>query len=217
MIEKKTSKLHLESRRYFLAFNPELAAITQKHRQERVKTFSEWVESYNHELGHALGNRSEMTVKKALKKELKRRRLTDVPIEYTLHPYTVENRNTQGKMKRAMTYKITLKEVTPQAYEQSRKYDGLWVLITNMSPQEEAVLFQQTDLENHFDMYRLKQQIEESFRILSNFVGIEPFHVYNSRYAKHSCMFVFSCSLNVCNSAKHVLRALIYKRCFKAK
>lgn len=205
-IEKKTSKLHLDTRRYFLAFNPELAAITQNHRRERVKAFSEWVESYNHELGHALGDRSVMTVKKALKKELKRRRLTDVPIEYELHSYTVENRNTQGKMKRATTYKVIIKEVSPQVYEQSRKYDGLWVLITNMSPQEETALFQHTDLENHFDMYRLKQKIEESFRILSNFVGIEPFHVYKSGHIKAHftiCMLSYLLDITILTHIRH--------------
>ncbi len=205
-IEKKTSKLHLESRRYFVAFNPELADITQRHRQQRVNAFFEWVESYNHELGQALGNRNETTVEKTVKKELKRRRLTDVPIEYELHPYTVENRNRHGTIKRATTYSVTVKDVSSQDYERSRKYDGVWILVTNMSPQEESALFQQTELESYFDIYRLKQKIEESFRILSNFVGIEPFHVYKSSHIKAHftiCMLSYLLDITILTSIRN--------------
>jgi len=183
-IEQTTMKLHVDTRRYFLAFNPELAATTHQRRQERVTAFFDWVTSYNQELAQALGDRSDATVKKTLKKELKRRRLTDVPIEYTLHQYAVENQNAQGNTKCALTYKVVLKDLPPQAYERCRRYDGLWVLMTNMAPQDDVRLFQQTTLENHFDLYRLKQTIEESFRILSDFVELEPFHVYKSLHIK---------------------------------
>ena len=48
-IEKTTQKLNLDQRRYFLAFNPELAYLTHKHRKQRVCAFKEWVKEYNME------------------------------------------------------------------------------------------------------------------------------------------------------------------------
>ena len=92
-IENITQKLNLAKRRYFLAFNPELAYLTHKHRKQRVEEYKEWVNEYNRELSLALAD---------------------------------------------------------------RKKD--------------------------FEIYRLKNIIEEAFKILSNFVGIEPFYVYKNKH-----------------------------------
>lgn len=43
-IEKKTDKLNLQKRRYFLSFNPELAYLTQKHRKARVQEVGEGIQ-----------------------------------------------------------------------------------------------------------------------------------------------------------------------------
>jgi transposase len=183
-IETKTATLHMTTRRYFLAFNPELAARVQRHRQQRVAAFSEWIEAYNGELAQALGDRSQAVVEKTITQQLKRQRLTDVPISYTLHPYTVTNRNAHGTLKQARTYRITVNEVTSQDYTQSRTHDGIWILVTNLSALDEAALFHQTDLDSCVEIYRLRQRIEESFRILSDVVEIEPFHVYTTAHIK---------------------------------
>ena len=74
-IEKKTLKLGLQKRRYFLAFNPELAYLTHKHRKERVQEFKDWIEDYNRELAQALANKKENTVIKTIKSEMKKREL----------------------------------------------------------------------------------------------------------------------------------------------
>jgi hypothetical protein len=183
-VEQKTTKLHLTHRRYILAFNPELAALTHRHRQERVTGFRDWIASYNRELGQALGHRSRTVIENTLKHELKRRRLTDVPIVWTLHPRTVTNRNARGQVKRATTYTITLNEISSADYAKSRRYDGLWMVVTNLSSQDEAALIQQTEVKSCCDIYRMRQKIEESFRILSDVVGLEPFHVYTTEHIK---------------------------------
>ncbi len=177
-IEKKTTKLHLDRRRYVLAFNPELAALAHRHRQERVAAFCDWVDLYNQDLKQALGNRSKTVVDKTITQELKRRRLEDIPLRYTLQTYTVKNRNAQGVLKCANTYRITVNKLQSQDYAASRTYDGLWILVTNLSSQNEAALLQQVEVKSCCDIYRMRQKIEESFRILSDVVGLEPFYVY---------------------------------------
>lgn len=183
-IEQRTTKLQLDTRRYVVAFNPELAAITHRHRQQRVAAFFEWIDTYNQELAGALGSRSPTIIDKTITRELKRRRLADVPMTYTLSSFVVTNQNAQGISKRARTYRITLNEVRPHDYTTSRTYDGVWVLVTNLTPQDEATLVRQTDLDSCVDVYRLRQRIEESFRILSDVVEVEPFHVYTTPHIK---------------------------------
>jgi hypothetical protein len=64
MIEKITKKLNLSKRRYFLAFNPELAYLVQKHRKRRVEEYREWVREYTKELSQALADRKKETIDK---------------------------------------------------------------------------------------------------------------------------------------------------------
>lgn len=183
-IEKLTKKLDLDKRRYFLAFNPELAYLTHKHRKERVKEFREWVEEYNRELSQALGDRKKESVEKAIKAELKRRKISNVDIKYNLSKCRVENRNKNGKMKKSTTYKIDLATVAAKAYKKAKKYDGLWVLVTNISETDDDAFFNKANFDNFFEIYRLKNTIEESFKILSDFVEIEPFYVYKTEHIK---------------------------------
>ncbi len=197
-IEKQTSKLALETRRYFLAFNPELAYLSHKSRKKRVQAFKEWVEEYNQELSHALGDRKQETIEKALKKELKRRKIADVAIQYVLTGYRVENMNKAGKKKQATTYKVTLGEIPEESYEESQKHDGLWVLITNIREHNDIDFFHTTAFESYFEIYRLKNKIEESFRILSNFVAVEPFYVYKNEHIQaHFTICVLSYLLDI--------------------
>jgi len=197
-IETHTHKLSLDTRRYFLAFNPELARRHHTLRQKRVREFREWVAEYNLELAQALGDRKQKTVEKTLNKELKRRKIADVKIPYELTTCHVENTNKAGKTKHATTYTITLGEIPEEAYAESRRYDGLWVLITNIGEKDDHDFFHKTRFTSYFEIYRLKNTIEESFRILSNFVGIEPFYVYTTEHIQaHFTICVLSYLLDI--------------------
>jgi len=85
----KTEKLGLDTRRYFLAFNPELAYLTNKHRGERVAEFIKWIDQYNHELSQAVNDRKITTVEKEINKQLNKLKIVDVRINYQIHEYTV--------------------------------------------------------------------------------------------------------------------------------
>lgn len=197
-IEKITGKLDLDKRRYFLAFNPELAYLTHKHRKERVQTFKEAIEEYNKELSQALGDKKMVTVEKFIKNEMKKKKIANVEIDYVLTKYEVENENKEGKIKRATTYKVSIGNITEKSYEEARKYDGLWILITNMSEGDDEDFFYKTKFNSYFEIYRLKNNIEESFRILSSFVEIEPFYVYRPEHIKaHFTICVLSYLLDI--------------------
>ena len=197
-IEKITRKLDLEKRRYFLAFNPDLAYLTHKHRKERVEEFKVWIEEYNEELGKALRTKKKETVEKCMKREMKKRKIANVEIDFIFTGYKVENKNDQGKTKRANTYRITLGNIAEKAYKEARKYDGLWALITNIAEANEEGFFKKTKFSSYFDIYRLKNNIEEGFKILSNFVGIEPFYVYKTEHIKaHFTICVLSYLLDI--------------------
>ncbi len=197
-IEATTKKLTLDKRRYFLAFNPELAYLTDKHRKERVNEFAEWVNGYNKELSQALNSRRKETVEKSIKQEMKKRKIAGVDIKYTLREYEVENENDEGKIKRAVTYEIQLGNITEDSFKEARRYDGLWVLITNISKEDDNEFFSRTKFDSYFEIYRLKNNIEESFKILSNFVGIEPFYVYRTEHIKaHFTICVLSYLIDI--------------------
>jgi len=197
-IEKGTLKLGLEKRRYFLAFNPELAYLTHKHRKERVEEFREWIKDYNQKLAKALSSRKESVVVKSIKDEIKKKKIANVEIDYKLSSYQVENKNEKGILKKAATYKVTVDDIPEAAYKQSRKYDGIWMLITNIAEKEDKDFFSKTNFSNYFDTYRLKNNIEESFKILSQFVGVEPFYVYKTKHIQaHFTICVLSYLLDV--------------------
>lgn len=197
-IEKTTQKLNLDQRRYFLAFNPELAYLTHKHRKQRVCAFKEWVKEYNMQLGQALGNRKKETVEKTVKNELRRYKIANVEIDYCLKKYKVKNKNKAGKIRQAITYKIQLNDITEDSYQDAKKYDGFWALITNISMEDDDEFFNKTKFSNYFEIYRLKNNIEESFKILSDFVGVEPFYVYKTQHIKaHFTICVLSYLLNI--------------------
>ena len=183
-IEKLTKKLNLDKRRYFLAFNPELAYLTHKHRKERVQAFKKWVEEYNKELSQALGDRKKESVEKSIKDQLRRQKIANVDINYNLSKYKVDNRNKKGIIKRVTTYKIKLGRVTAKAYKDAMKYDGLWILLTNIPENDDDIFFDRTNFDSFFEIYRLKNTIEESFKILSDFVEVEPFYVYKTEHIK---------------------------------
>jgi transposase len=197
-IEKLTGKLDLEKRRYFLAFNPDLAYLTHKHRKERVEEFKGWIKEYNEELGKALRNKKKETIEKCIKREMKKRKIANVEIDFIFTGYKVENKNDEGKIKKANSYRITLGNITEKAYKEAMKYDGLWVLITNIAEANEEGFFNKTKFSSYFDIYRLKNNIEEGFKILSNFVGIEPFYVYKTEHIKaHFTICVLSYLLDI--------------------
>jgi transposase len=197
-IEKSTSKLNLEKRRYFLSFNPEMAYLKQKHRKQRVNEFLKWIEEYNKDLNQALGSRKKGSIEKLIKKELKRQRIFDVDIKYNLSKYTVENKNKEGRVKKATTYKITIEKITDESYSVARKYDGLWILLTNINDKDEIEFFRKSGFNDFFEIYRLKNRIEESFKIISDFVEIEPFYVYKPEHIKaHFTICVLSYLLDI--------------------
>jgi len=197
-IENTTQKLNLAERRYFLAFNPELAYLTHKHRKQRVEEYKEWVKEYNQELNQALGDRKKEAIEKTIKSEIKRRKIADIDIYYTLTEYKVENKNDKGKIKKVTTYEITLGDITEKSYEKAKKYDGLWVLISNISVEEDEKFFSKTKFNNYFEIYRLKNTIEEAFKILSNFVEIEPFYVYKTEHIQaHFTICVLSYLIDI--------------------
>ena len=197
-IEKQTTKLDLSQRRYFLAFNPILADLTHQHRQERVADFVEWVGQYNQELKQALGSRDQATVEKTIQAQLKKKKIADVKLSYTISAYQVKNRNKKDQLKTATTYHIDLDPVTDCAYVQACRFDGLWVLITNISAKDESHFFKQTQFNSYFEIYRLKHHIEEAFRILSDVVGVEPFYVYLEEHVQaHFTLCVLTYLLNI--------------------
>jgi len=194
-IEKKTEKLGLDKRRYFLAFNPELAYLTQKHRLERVEEFTKWIDLHNKELSTAKSSRKKETIEKAIKQERKRRKILDVQIPYTLTEHEVKNRDKNNKLKHATTFKIELGKID---YEQATQKDGVWMLITNISKSEDKSFLNSNLLNSYFEVYRLKNNIEESFKILSQFVGIEPFYVYKPEHVRaHFTICVLSYLLDI--------------------
>ena len=197
-IGKLTDKLNLEKRRYFLAFNPELAFLTQKHRKNRVCEFIEWIKGYNKALSLAVGNRKKETVEKAIKKELKSRNILSVKIKYTISEYKVQNNNNEGRIKNVKTFKINLDKITENSYKDAKQYDGLWVLITNLSEGNDIEFFSKSQFKSFFEIYRLKNNIEEAFRILSDFVEIAPFYVYKTEHIKaHFTICVLSYLLGI--------------------
>jgi transposase len=183
-IERKTNKLALRKRRYFLAFNPILAYLTDKHRKERVEEFKLWLEEYNKDLNNALRERNKKTIAENITKQIRKRKLANVKINYNLEAYEVINKDVKGRVRRARTYKINLDEIKPDSFEQAQKYDGLWMLITNISKQREKYFFQTSNFTSYLEIYRLKNAIEESFKILSSFVGFEPIYVYKEQHVK---------------------------------
>lgn len=197
-IEELTDKLNLKERRYFLAFNPEMAFLAQKHRQERVIEFLEWIHQYNQELSQAIGSRKKETVKKAIQNELRKRNIANVDLSYTLSPYPFENKNEEGKIKKGTTYKILMDPMTPTSYSKARQYDGIWVLITNWPKKKDADFFKKTQWRSFFQIYRFKNIIEEAFRILSDFVEVEPFYVYKKEHVQaHFTLCVLSYLLDI--------------------
>jgi len=197
-IAAKTEKLGLDTRRYFLAFNPELAYLTDKHRRERIAEFVEWTNQYNIILSQALNDRKVETVEKEIHKQKNRRKITDVLLDYQIEKYTVSNVNKNQNPKEAKTFKISVLPLNEEQYQQTCKYDGLWSLIVNIPENEDATFFQESKFNSYFEIYRLKNTIEEAFRILSNFVGIEPFHVYKSQHIKaHFTICVLSYLIDV--------------------
>ncbi len=197
-IEKKTGKLDLENRRYFLGFNPELAYLNDKHRKQRVADFIDWIDKYNQELKLALADRKEETVGNVIKKEKRRRKITDVTINYQVEEYQVENENKKGKVKKSKTYRIIPKPIDDKAYAKAKKHDGLWMLVTNITLEKGAGFLLKNKFETFFEIYRLKNNIEEAFRILSNFNEIEPFYVYNHVHVKaHFTVCVLSYLISI--------------------
>jgi transposase len=197
-IECQTQKLELETRRYFLAFNPELAFLTQRHRMERVVDFKDWLKEYNEELAKALKSIRQEKVEKNIKKKLKKLRITDVKINYRLTKYQAVNMNQKGKLKRPTTYRIELEEVTDKDYENAGKYDGFWVLVTNITAGQEDEFFKNTNFSNYLQVYRLKNNIEEAFRIMSDFVQVEPFYVFLEKHIKaHFTICVLSYLIDI--------------------
>jgi len=198
LIEENTDKLALSERRYWLAFNPELAYLTAKHRKERVDIFKEWVNDYNEELKKAVRSRQQDTVENTMKKEIRKRKITDVDINYELEPLVVLNKNNKGELTKATTYKIKLSKIEQQSFEQAERYDGLWILVTNITKEKEHDFLEASNFSSYFEIYRLKNTIEESFKILSNFVGIEPFYVYKDEHVKaHFTICVLAYLINV--------------------
>lgn len=204
-IEKKTDKLSLEKRRYFLAFNPELAYLTAKHRRERVEEFEYWVSDLNTELNKALKARNKETIEKNIKKELRKRRITDVVIEYELEACSVKNKDGKGNTKNVKTFQIKLNPISEKSYEQAEKYDGIWVLITSISNKREKEFFKKSHFMSYFEIYRLKTTIEESFKILSNFVGVEPFYVHKDMHVKAHftlCVLAYLIDVTILNKIR---------------
>ena len=204
-IEKETDKLALKKRRYFLAFNPELAYLTSKHRKERVEDFEDWVSSYNLELSKALKARNKETIEKNIKKELKKRKISDVVIEYELEACLVKNKDNKGKIKKVQIFHIKLSPISDELYEQAEKYDGLWILITSISNESEKEFFKKSNFMSYFEIYRLKTTIEESFKILSNFVGVEPFYVYKDEHVKAHftlCVLAYLIDVTILNKIR---------------
>lgn len=197
-IEESTDKLNTKNRRYFLAFNPVLAYLTHKHRKERVEEFRGWIDQYNKELGNALNNRQKSIIKKTIAEKKRKNRIADIDIEYDLIAYQVKNKNAKGVLRTSTTYKIDVKPITDSSYQKARQYDGLWMLVTNIKKDEDDSFFNSTKFSSYFDVYRLKNNIEESFKILSQFVGIEPFYVYKSEHIKaHFTICVLSYLLDI--------------------
>lgn len=129
---------------------------------------------------------------------MKRRKIADVEIDYTLTGYEVENINEKGEIKRAISYQITPGDIREKSYEKAKKYDGLWVLITNLAADEDEEFFHKSKFNSYFEIYRLKNTIEEAFRILSDFVGIEPFYVYNTKHIQaHFTICVLSYLIDI--------------------
>lgn len=204
-IEEKTLKLNFSKRRYFLAFNPEMAALAQKHRKENVADFVDWVKNYNSELSCALGHINKETVKKNIEKQLKKMLIHDVDITYSLEPLTVINKNPAGKTKEANTYRIALKEITEQCYDKAKKYDGIWMLITNTPSETDKDFLQKSNFNSYFTVYRLKNTIEEAFRILSDVVEVEPFHVYIEKHLKAHftlCVLTYLIDITILNKIR---------------
>ena len=69
----------------------------------------------------AIGSRKKESIEKSIKKELKKQRISDVDIKYNLSKYKVENKNKEGKIKKATTYKITVEKIEDKSYNVSRK------------------------------------------------------------------------------------------------
>lgn len=197
-IEKQTKKLGLKKRRYFLAFNPQLAYLTQKHRKERVDEFRDWISDYNEELAKVLIDKRTDVVLKAIAENMKKNRIANVDIQYELIPYEVENKNEKGVLKKSTTFKVVIKDIPDSAYAKAQEYDGIWVLVTNIKKDDDADFFSQTNFNSYFDIYRLKNNIEESFKILSQFVGVEPFYLYKTKHIKaHFTICVLSYLLDM--------------------
>jgi transposase len=204
-IEQETDKLALEKRRYFLAFNPELAYLTAKHRKERVEEFKNWVSSYNVDLSKALKARNKETIEKNIQKELRKRKISDVVIEYELEACLVKNKGNKGKTKDVRTFQIKLNPIVEKSYKQAEKYDGLWILITSISNEREDQFFKKSNFMSYFEIYRLKTTIEESFKILSDFVGVEPFYVYKDEHVKAHftlCVLAYLIDVTILNKIR---------------
>ncbi len=172
--------------------------VTQKHRKERVDEFRDWISDYNEELAKVLIDKRTDVVLKAIAENMKKNRIAIVDIQYELIPYEVENKNEKGVLKKSTTFKVVIKDIPDSAYAKAQEYDGIWVLVTNIKKDDDADFFSQTNFNSYFDIYRLKNNIEESFKILSQFVGVEPFYLYKTKHIKaHFTICVLSYLLDM--------------------
>ena len=170
-----------------------------------MKEFEDWVSSYNLELIKALKARNKETIEKNIKKELRKRKISDVVIEYELEACLLNNKDNKGKTKNVRTFQIKLNPISEKSYEQAEKYDGLWILITSISNEGEKEFIKKSNFLSYFEIYRLKTTIEESFKILSNFVGVEPFYVYKDEHVKAHftlCILAYLIDVTILNKIR---------------
>jgi transposase len=115
----------------------------------------------------------------------------------------VENRSPGGALKKCKTYRIILSPVNDQALSKVEKHDGIWILATNID--ENNQVFNGSRFKSFFGAYRMKNNIEEAFRILSDFNEIEPFYVYKEKHVKAHftiCVLAYLISITITNKVR---------------
>jgi transposase len=161
-------------------------------RQKLILRAKAYLEDESKALSNAEKSRNETTTRNRIDKELKTMK-ADKFIEYDLESLVI---NKEGK--EVTSFRIIPKETdaTKEAIKQAKRTDGLWVIVTNNTGQEEEG--KKLTEEELISAYRDKNQIEQAFKDVKSFIKIQPFNVWEPKHVRaHYTICVISYLLNI--------------------
>jgi transposase len=182
----------VNGRRYVLIFNPVMFVDENNSREKLINRAKAYLEEESKALSNAEKSRNKSTTRNRIDKELKTMK-ADKFIDFDLESLVIKK---QGK--EINSFRIIPKETdaTKEAIRNSKRTDGLWVIVTNNTgKEEERKKLTEKDL---ISAYRDKNQIEQAFKDVKSFIKIQPFNVWEPKHVRaHYTICVLSYLLNI--------------------